>query len=430
MMDNYILNHEDETREFFGKLIRDVFGTEPCCKVISNGELDKTLNKLSEKFKETPQLMGFTWWWRGGSHNSLESFEYKDGYLYLGEDRLKIKELFIQVSPIPRFDFILLNIDGEEKQEAFIEDYNWKETKYKFEEGIDLDTDTFYFTSALGRIDEDNYYYKLPYNKILTAKFSAPNNHFFSDTKLEIMLNKLLFGAVDYHNFTEWYNKPLSDLKKRVDSFSLHLQSSPMLGLQHEVGKFILDHISDLPKINLNNQIYYRARELKSMIPYSESEMWNPPVGKVSIGEGRYNHFAKSYLYMADDEDTVFKEVIPAWHRTCSMARFEVVECKNILDLRRVSYYNDDRNSILFSLLHYMLVFEGAISQPVENEFVKSEYLIPRFLADAARIKRFNGIIFNSTKNPNGENLVLFNPEGLKELEWVRMQSEPYLYST
>jgi hypothetical protein len=344
-------------------------------------------------------------------------------------DRLRIKELFVQVSPIPRFDFILLNIEGEEKENAVTEDYAWRGREYKLEKEVDLESDTIYSGSALGQLNEYNYYYKLPYNKILTAKFGAPNLNFFSDNKLEFMLNKLLFGVITYIEFTAWYNTPLNHLKKKIDNFHSHLMTFPMLGLDHDVGRFILKHISELPKINIENKIYYRARELKSMSPYMESEMWNPPVGEVPIGEGRYNHFAKSYLYMADNEETVFKEVIPTWHKTCSMARFKVIKCSNVLDLRRVAYYNDDSESLLFSLIHYMLVFEGAVSKPVENEFIKSEYLVPRFLADAARRNRFNGILFNSTKNPNGENLVLFDPENLRSIGWVEMQAEPYLYS-
>lgn len=428
-MDNGLSKYKDDTRKFFGKLVRDVFGSEPCNKIISNDQLDQKLTDLSKKIRETPKSTDFTWWWRGSSNCSLESFDYQDGYLYMDGDRMKIKELFVQISPIPRFDFILLNIEGEEKQDAVIDDYKWMGGKFKLEEEVDLDTDIMYSTSALGQQNEYNYYYKLPYNKILTAKFGAPNEDFFSDNRLEIMMNKLLFGKINYYEFTEWYNTPLNLLKKKIDDFYSHLVSFPMLGLDHDVGRLILKHISKLPKVDVENKMYYRARELKSMSPYSESEMWNPPVGKVQIGEGRYNHFAKSYLYMADNEETVFKEVIPAWHKTCSMARLKVVKCTNILDLRRVSYYNDDSENHIFSLLHYMLVFEGAVSKPVENEFIKNEYLIPRFLADAAYRNRFNGILFNSTKNPNGENLVLFNPEGLRTIGWIEMESKPYLYS-
>ncbi|TQR46382.1 RES family NAD+ phosphorylase [Paenibacillus popilliae] len=428
-MEMNLAKYQDDTRKFFGKLIRDVFGSEPCSKIIVNEDLDQKLTDLSDKIRETPELVDYTWWWRGISNDSLSSFEYKDGYLYMDGDRLRIKELFVQVSPIPRFDFILLNIEGEEKKNALTEDYAWRGGEYKLDEDINLETDTIYSNSALGQLNEDSFYYRLPYNKIMTAKFGAPNNNFFSDNKLEIMLNKLLFGVITYNEFTEWYNTPLYHLKKKIDDLHLHLITSPMLGLDHDVGRSILKHIGKMPKINIENKIYYRARELKSMSPYTESEMWNPPVGRVPIGEGRYNHFAQSYLYMADNEETVFKEVIPPWHKTCSMARFKVIKCSNVLDLRRVTYYNDDSESLLFSLIHYMLVFEGAVSKPVENEFIKSEYLIPRFLADAARRNRFNGILFNSTKNPNGENLVLFDPESLRSLGWVKMQAEPYLYS-
>jgi hypothetical protein len=75
-----------------------------------------------------------------------------------------------------------------------------------------------------------------------------------------------------------------------------------------------------------------------------------------------------------------------------------------------------------------MLVYEGAISKHVENEFIKNEYLVPRFLADCARNKNLNGIIFNSTKKPDRENIVLFDPDYLRSIGGLKMESSPYLY--
>lgn len=429
VLSDNLKEYKDTSRKFFGKLIRDVFGNEPGYKVIPKNEVNHKLSEISDKIRETPLLLGYTWWWRGSGNCPLESFYFKDGFLYMDGDRIRVKELLVQISPIPRFDFILLNIEGEEKQVANISDYNWLEKGYGEYGEINIDRDLMYSTSAIDKFDDDTYYYKLPYNKILTAKFGAPNNNFFSDGKLEIMLNKLLFRVITDEEFIEWYNTPLRIFKQKVDDFYSYLIRNPMLGLNHEVGKLIFKEINALLKINIEDKVFYRARELKNMSPYIESEMWNPPVGKVPIGEGRYNHFAKSFLYLADNEETVFKEVIPQWHKTCSMARFNVVKCTNILDLRRVVHYNDDSDNLLLSLLHYLLVYEGTISKHVENEFIKNEYLIPRFLGDCARSNRFNGIIFNSTKNPDGENLVLFDPDSLKNIEWLKMECEPYLYS-
>ncbi|MUG70602.1 RES family NAD+ phosphorylase [Paenibacillus validus] len=428
-MDAHLSEYKDNTRKFFGKLIRDVFGFEPRYIVLEKDEVGQKLLEISKKMKETPELLHYTWWWRGGSNCPIESFDVNDGYLYMDGDRIKVKQMLVQISPIPRFDFILLNIEGEEKSQADIYDYEWAKKGYREEDEIDFDKDTFHTFRVLGKVNEKQFYYKFPYNMILTAKFGAPNNNFFSDSKLEIMLNKLMFGVISYEEFIQWYNTPLSLLKKKVDDFYSYLILNPMLGMNHEVGKLIFKNIKGLPKINIEDKVFYRARELKNMSPYSESEMWNPPAGKVPIGEGRYNHFAKSFLYLANNEETVFKEVIPPWHKTCSMARFKVVKCTNILDLRRVVHYNDDSDNLLLSLLHYILVYEGTISKHVENEYIKNEYLLPRFLADCARSNRFNGILFNSTKNPSGENLVLFDPDNLKKIGWAIMEPEPYLYS-
>lgn len=421
--------YKENTRIFFGKLLRDVFGTEPVCTIITGEEVIKKLLELSLKIKVTPELLYYTWWWRGSSNCPLESFFVENGFLYMDGDRMKVREILVQISPIPRFDFILLNIEGEHKKQAEILDYNWMKSGYREEDIVDLEHDHIYSTSPLAQLSEGSYYYKFSFNKILTAKFGAPNISYFSDDKLEIMLNKLLFQKIDYDDFIEWYNKILIDLKKKIDDFHNYLVEFPMLGFDHVIGKRIFKNIDGLPKVSIEEKYFYRVREVGELSPYLEKEMWHPPVGKVQISEGRYNHYGRSYLYLADNEETAFKEVIPQWHKTCCMAKFKISKINNILDLRRLTIYDDKDDELFLALIHYMLVYEGTISKKVENELIKNEYLVTRFLADCVRRNNFNGIMFNSTKNPDGVNLVLFNPDSLRENGLIEMECVPYLYS-
>jgi hypothetical protein len=44
-----LTKYQDDTRKFFGKLIRDVFGSEPCRKIIVNEDLDQKLTDLCDQ---------------------------------------------------------------------------------------------------------------------------------------------------------------------------------------------------------------------------------------------------------------------------------------------------------------------------------------------------------------------------------------------
>ncbi|MGF6947570.1 hypothetical protein QF028_000063 [Neobacillus sp. B4I6] len=133
------------------------------------------------------------------------------------------------------------------------------------------------------------------------------------------MLNKLLFGLIDYETFKNWYAHILVHLKQRIDNLYEYLVQFPMLSLENELGKHIFTNLQKLGTFELSEQTFYRARQLKNQSPYDEANMWNPPADKVAVYEGRYNHFGQSFLYMADDEETAFSEVIPEWHRSCSI---------------------------------------------------------------------------------------------------------------
>ncbi|MGF6947569.1 hypothetical protein QF028_000062 [Neobacillus sp. B4I6] len=98
-----------------------------------------------------------------------------------------------------------------------------------------------------------------------------------------------------------------------------------------------------------------------------------------------------------------------------------------VLDLRRVNFYSEDKGMDNV-ILHYMLVHEGRISQETNKEYIKPEYLVPGFVADCARLHKFEGILFNSTKG-KGDNLVLFEPDMLKTTGKIVTVDNPYIYT-
>lgn len=414
-----------ETRKQFSNIVRGVFGDEPKTLTITDyKEIKDILMQLSSKLYEDKRKMSYVWWWRGSGSNHLEQFEIQDNYFYMNRWKMRIKELYINISPVPLFDFIIFRVHGESNDIPLIKNYEWANGYSE----LNLDRHTINDFSIREYINDGELcYFKQPYNFILTAQFGLPNLNIYTDDEIGKMLNKLLFGLINFETFKNWYTQILIHLKKRIDDFYNYLEQYPMLSLENELGKHIYNNLIKLGTYELNEQTFCRARQLRSQDPYDEANMWNPPADKVAVYEGRYNHFGQSFLYLADDEDTAFKEVIPEWHKSCSMVQIKIQKPIKVLDLRRVNFYSEDKG-MDYIILHYMLVHEGTISQETKNDFIKPEYLVPRFVADCARLNEFEGILFNSTKG-KGDNAVLFEPESLKNTGRIATLDKPYIYT-
>ncbi|WP_169871291.1 RES family NAD+ phosphorylase [Shouchella patagoniensis] len=414
-----------ETRRHFSKLIREIFGDEPRTYTISSiNDIYTLLKKLSDKLMENEKKMNYIWWWRGTKNSHIRNFKVLDNFLLLNEWRIEVSEIYVNISPISIFDFIIFRINGSENQEPDVKNYKWRHGSFP----IDLSRNNFDDNNIREYCyQSENFTFKQPYNFILTAQFGLPNLKIYTDDQVGFMLNKLLFKEIDYEYFTQWYVRLLTRLKKDVNDFYDHLVEFPMLGLNHNLGQSINEGFKEAYKYHLKNKTFYRARKLEEFKPFDEEGMWHPPSHLVDVFEGRYNHFGQSFLYMAEDEITAFKEVVPEWYRSCSMVKFEIREAVNILDLRRINFYEEDIG-LKYIIIHYMLVHEGTVSQEIKNSHVKPEYLVPRFVADCARSHNYDGIIFNSTKT-DSYNLVIFEPDKLKQNDKIKILDKPYIYS-
>jgi hypothetical protein len=297
-------NYQIETRKHFSGILRNIFGEKSRpISLESKDEIEKFLKSFSSILNSKPDKMGYIWWWRGIRNLHLEKFEFADGFLLMNSFRLMIKSIFVYISAIPRFDFIILNTCGEDIDEADTKNYSWKNAKRfdldyeKFDENdIDLDIHEFDEIEIRKKLDNEYDYFRLPYIFLLSAQFGMPNQRIFTDTEQGRMLNKLLFNKITYKDFILWYTKILQQLKSRVNRFDSHLRRYPMLGLEDGFGKEITKNLTMLGKHKIMEESYYRARELKMHEPYNEDGMWNPPADKVAIYEGRYNHFGQNKL--------------------------------------------------------------------------------------------------------------------------------------
>uniref|UniRef100_UPI001BB35331 RES family NAD+ phosphorylase n=1 Tax=Bacillus hominis TaxID=2817478 RepID=UPI001BB35331 len=180
--------------------------------------------------------------------------------------------------------------------------------------------------------------------------------------------------------------------KEEVISFYLHLSRYPMLGLEHEVGKRILNELEQVKIINVQNKVLYRARprdSKKRVIPYSSDEMFSAPYG-VS-GHGRFNVVGQGELYTCDNKDIAVTECVKGADITVDIIEWELIEDIKLIDLTDIE-----------SPLVQYCSFSAETSSGLE-------YLVPNFIAQCAKSKGIAGIVFISAQKSDALNYVFFD---------------------
>ncbi|AJI25577.1 RES family NAD+ phosphorylase (plasmid) [Priestia megaterium] len=184
---------------------------------------------------------------------------------------------------------------------------------------------------------------------------------------------------------------------EETGEFILFLQEHPMLGLEHNIGKTILDKIKkrDFPFIETikESTVYYRGRtrnQFQRMVPFIAEELWNPPIGFPQ--QGRFNPPGVTNLYLASEREVVLKEISPQKNDIVDIAEFEIIK-----DLK---VFNSTKSDID--------IFASMANDQHHLSF-SYEYIFPNFLAQCLSFCGFNGIIYKSVQSENGVNLCLFN---------------------
>jgi RES domain-containing protein len=121
--------------------------------------------------------------------------------------------------------------------------------------------------------------------------------------------------------------------------------------------------------------------------------------------EGRINPKGIPCLYLATHEDTAMSEIRP-WHKArISLARFELTQDVVLVDCSQE--FPSDTNDK--EAVNWFYIGE-AFSRPVNATDDVSDYAPTQILAEAFRQHQFDGIIYNSALNKDGNNVGLFNP--------------------
>jgi hypothetical protein len=210
---------------------------------------------------------------------------------------------------------------------------------------------------------------------------------------------------------------------KEIRKFENDIELFPTLALENPLGRKILKEIKNgaIPLTNLSGK-WIRARRVEDESILKSDQMYAPPKGKP--GEGRYNHAGQSVLYLADNEDSAAQECLGMINQSgiVWLQEFEIKLINNILNLK--SNWDDlgpDNGALIVALLS-----SNILERKVENrnDKWKPQYFATRFIADCARLRGLNGIMYNSTRS-YGTNIVLFKEAD----DFITPKGEPYLYT-
>ena len=164
--------------------------------------------------------------------------------------------------------------------------------------------------------------------------------------------------------------------------------------------------------------LFYRAR-ISDRFGYPTNEMSAPPAGKSS--EGRANARGITCLYVASDIDTTLHEVRAGVFDFVSVGTFELKRDITVVDLRaitKISPFVDGLEYLDHAInKQYLEKLNSEMSKALRRSDSTLDYVPTQYIVDFIKsiehngTQEYDGIEYNSTTNPGGYNLAVFNPD-------------------
>jgi len=191
------------------------------------------------------------------------------------------------------------------------------------------------------------------------------------------------------------------------------------------------NRINELQKLNMifkslgNSSIeqdfVFRARgikkhQIKDVNSYPLKELGQAP--EKLAGHNRFSPSGISYLYLAFDKQTALDEIYDDNKTLYAVGKFSLHEGLNILNLKKDNFvqlseqytnpFDNSYDSYFHCSIQALEFFIKEIQKSISDDDKVLEYLPTQILAEYIRLQGFDGFIFNSSKNNNGVNIVLF----------------------
>ena len=176
-------------------------------------------------------------------------------------------------------------------------------------------------------------------------------------------------------------------------------------------------YCSFIRKIYKAGEVFYRAR-ISERSGFPPEEMSAPPAGKSS--EGRANARGITCLYIANDVDTTLHEVRAGVFDYVSVGSFRLKRDITVVDLKAINGISPFVEGLEY-LDHainkqYLERINAEMSKSLRRSDSTLDYVPTQYIVDFIKSiehndkQEYDGIEYNSTTNPGGYNLAIFDP--------------------
>lgn len=208
-------------------------------------------------------------------------------------------------------------------------------------------------------------------------------------------------------------------LSKYLQFVELFKDRRYLIDQNHDFIKYYLSGLTETTHIVNKGQIFFRAR-INELKPFQEDkDLQAPPEGTASIG--RVNPKGISYLYVAENIETVIAEVQP-WLNACiTIAECTALETLNVVDLIPSEEERSRQHS-------YRKVISREFSKPVRPDTKELDYVPTQYIAEWFKNTGLDGLRYESALHFDGINLALFDPSKfqVKRIEEVTVTGVAY----
>lgn len=177
-------------------------------------------------------------------------------------------------------------------------------------------------------------------------------------------------------------------------------------------------YCSFIRKIYKAGEVFYRAR-ISERSGFPPEEMSAPPAGKSS--EGRANARGITCLYIANDVDTTLHEVRAGVFDYVSVGSFRLKRDITVVDLKAINGISPFVEGLEY-LDHainkqYLARLNAEMSKSLRRSDSTLDYVPTQYIVDFIKSiehndeQEYDGIEYNSTTNPGGYNLAIFDPD-------------------
>lgn len=156
----------------------------------------------------------------------------------------------------------------------------------------------------------------------------------------------------------------------------------------------------------------YRARVLSSDVHPTCQEMGAPPANKAQAG--RANPVGIPYLYLSYEARTCIYETRVANHTQVAIGTFRTLrELKvlNLADIEIPDFFSTDDPITTISYYRYLHKLGDELKTPVRRSDQPIDYIPTQYLCELAKSLGLDGVLYPSSLDPSGRNVVLFDVE-------------------